>query len=56
MVKCPFCNQPMEGTNSTDQSGFTDLFRCGACQIEQAIYWEHGERLLSWEGESEESD
>lgn len=49
MVKCPFCNQPMEGANLGDHDAFTDLFRCGACQVEQAIHWEMGERLLSWD-------
>lgn len=51
MVKCPFCNQPMEGVHGEEQSAFADLFRCGACQVQQAVYWEHGERLLSFDDE-----
>mgnify|MGYP000855214651 FL=1 len=54
MIRCPFCNQPMVGVTSEDGELFTDLYRCGACQVEQAVYWEHGERLLSWEKDPEE--
>lgn len=54
MIKCPFCNQTMEGPSSDGPSVFADLYRCGACQVEQAIYWEHGERLVSMEEEPKE--
>lgn len=47
VIKCPFCNQVMD--DDTPHNSSTDLFRCGACQAQQAIYWEHGERLLSFE-------
>ncbi|HOB41060.1 MAG: hypothetical protein WBI99_06405 [Limnochordia bacterium] len=48
MTLCPFCNQPMERVTPDDQEAYADLFRCGACQVEQAVYWDHGERLLAW--------
>ena len=51
VIRCPFCNQVME--DETPEDAFTDLFRCGACQAQQAIYWEHGERLLTFESEPE---
>lgn len=43
----------MVGVESAEHP-FGDLFRCGACQVEQAIYWEHGERLVSMTDEPEE--
>jgi len=36
MPICPFCNQPMERVTPDEQEAFADLFRCGACQVEQA--------------------
>lgn len=51
MIKCPFCNQIMEEEFLNDS--FTDVFRCGACHAQQAIYWERGERLLAFEPEQE---
>lgn len=43
MFKCPFCNQPMDQLDPDDYMGSTDFYICGACQVEQAIYWQHGE-------------
>jgi hypothetical protein len=40
--------------DETPEDSFTDLFRCGACQAQQAVYWEYGERLLTFEPEPEE--
>ncbi len=54
MVRCPFCNQPMVGVESEENHAFTDLYRCGACQVEQAVHWAHGERLLVWEEDQEQ--
>ena len=54
MINCPFCNQPMVGIDSEGEDSFGDLFRCGACQVEQAIHWEKGERLLAWQEDPEE--
>lgn len=51
MIKCPFCNQIMEAESLDD--AFVDVFSCGACRAQQAIYWEHGERLLVFEPEEE---
>jgi uncharacterized protein with PIN domain len=33
MTTCPFCNQPMERVTPDEQEAFTDLYRCGACQV-----------------------
>lgn len=49
MTSCPFCNRPMDRVTPEGGDAFTDLFRCGACQVEQAVYWETGERLLAWD-------
>ena len=46
VITCPLCNQPMEGVDPQDYGGFNDLYICGACQIEQAVYWETGERVI----------
>lgn len=46
MVVCPFCNQPMEGIDPGEYGGFADMYMCGACQVEQAIFWDSGERVL----------
>lgn len=54
MINCPFCNQPMDVVVPDEQQAFSDLFRCGACQVEQAVYWEQGERLLAWEQDPQE--
>lgn len=47
MLKCPFCNQPMLGVDAESEDPYTDLFRCGACQIEQAVHWGIGESVLA---------
>lgn len=46
MVLCPFCNQPMEGIDPDEYNGYSDIYICGACQVEQAIFWDSGERVL----------
>ena len=51
MVKCPFCNQPMGELDSDDYTDFPDFFLCGACRVEQALYWEPWERLPLRDGE-----
>jgi hypothetical protein len=53
MVRCPFCNQPMLGIESEPEDPYTDLYRCGACQVEQAVHWGHGERLLAVDQDAE---
>lgn len=52
MAMCPFCNQPMDRVTPDKEDTFTDLFRCGACQVEQAVHWQTGERLLAWDDDS----
>ncbi|NMB02896.1 MAG: hypothetical protein GX971_15460 [Firmicutes bacterium] len=39
----------MDRITPDEEDTLTDLFRCGACQVEQAVYWELGERLLAWD-------
>lgn len=43
MFKCPFCNQPMDELDPGDHMGSSDLYICGACQVEHAVYWQHGD-------------
>jgi hypothetical protein len=32
---------------------FADLYRCGACEVQQAVHWGHGERLVVAESDLE---
>ena len=54
MTTCPFSNQPMDRVTPAEADTLTELFRCGACQVEQAVYWEYGERLLSWDDDPDQ--
>lgn len=53
-VLCPFCNQPMEGIVPNEYSGYADMYICGACQVEQAIFWDSGERVVLEKDDSTE--
>ncbi|HHT72671.1 MAG TPA: hypothetical protein GX008_03050 [Firmicutes bacterium] len=53
MVNCPLCNQPMEGIDPEEYHGYADMYICGACQVEQAIFWDSGERVLLERGHVE---
>ncbi|NLL43664.1 MAG: hypothetical protein GX251_10020 [Firmicutes bacterium] len=53
MVRCPFCNQPMVSMEMEADAPFADLYRCGACQVQQAVHWGHGERILVAEQDQE---
>ncbi len=55
MLRCPFCNQPMLGVDEEEHDPYTDLFRCGACQIEQAVHWGIGESVLASTEDPEDS-
>jgi hypothetical protein len=43
----------MVGVDSEENHPFVDLYRCGACEVEQAVHWGPGERLLVWEDDQE---
>lgn len=50
MVVCPYCSENMESLNLSDETheGYLDarLYVCNACQLEQIIRWDTGERHL----------
>lgn len=47
MVKCPYCNSPMENIPEEEYNGFADMYYCQNCRLEQAIPWNSGERIVS---------
>lgn len=46
MVLCPLCNNQMTNIASDDYNGYGDAYLCENCNVEQAVFWDHGERIM----------